>query len=92
MSECSHDRYVVDVYDYCPDCGEVNPSVYHRYEQRIALLSARCASLEAVAEAAEVYCHLNGEGTCDELAAYYAASDKLDDALRAAGYLKDGPS
>jgi hypothetical protein len=57
--------------------------------KRIPTRDARVRELEAVAEAAEAYSHLNGEGTCDELAAYYAASDKLDDALRAAGYLKE---
>jgi hypothetical protein len=58
-------------------------------EGTVSCLEARIALLEEVAEAAEAYSHLNGEGTCDELAAYYAARDKLDDELRAAGYLKE---
>lgn len=40
MSECTHKRYVEDVHGYCPDCGEVRPSVSHRYEERIAELEA----------------------------------------------------
>lgn len=54
MDDCLHKRYVEDVHGYCPDCGEIKPSVSHRCEARIAELKLAndiwrrdCAALQA---------------------------------------------